>query len=277
MPSDDGTYAWLFFTNPMPGGSTITLTVDGSTIKAADGSLLDAADDGTPGSILTQSFTTVSTAPVAGTTLSGIVADPGPDDQPGTRDNVRVGPSGILGAADTNYLRPIQGVEVYIIGEESQAVYTNAQGQFSFTSVPSGNVKLVVEGNVPGVTVYDPSQSQFVDPNSEGFYFPPMTLDLTVKPGVANTVMGDMGTTQEQAANTANLGVYLPRVQESILQTISDTEPTTVGVSGASGLGLTPQQQQDLTLTVQPGSAIGPDGRSSAASRSASAQCRRRS
>ena len=33
---------------------------------------------GTPGSSSTTTFTTVSTAPVPGTTLSGIVADPGP-------------------------------------------------------------------------------------------------------------------------------------------------------------------------------------------------------
>ena len=46
------TFAWLFFTNPMPGGSTITVTVDGSTIRAADGSLLDATGSGTPGSKL---------------------------------------------------------------------------------------------------------------------------------------------------------------------------------------------------------------------------------
>ncbi len=260
VPSDDGTYAWLFFTNPMPGGSTITLTVNGSSIKSADGSLLDAADDGTPGSVLTETFTTVSTTPVAGTTLSGIVADPGPDDQPGTRDDVRVGPSGVLGAADTQYLRPIEGVEVYILGMEGQAVYTNAQGQFSFSSVPSGDVKLAVEGNVPGVMVYDPNTQALVDPTSEGFYFPQMTLDLTIQPGIANTVMGSMGTQQEETSNAANLGVYLPRVQSSILQTVSNTQPTTVGVTGPSGLGLTPQQQQELTMTVQPGSAVGPDG-----------------
>ena len=37
--------------------------------------------------------------------------------------------------------------------------------------------------------VYDPSQQQFVDPTSEGFYFPVMVMDLTIQPGVANTVM----------------------------------------------------------------------------------------
>ena len=62
MPSTDGTFAWLFFTNAMPGASTITLTSNGSTIKAADGSLLDAAGNGTAGSKLTSTFTTVNQA-----------------------------------------------------------------------------------------------------------------------------------------------------------------------------------------------------------------------
>jgi hypothetical protein len=231
-----------------------------STFMAADGSLLDAADKGIPGSVLTSTFTTVSTTAVPGTTLSGIVADPGPDDKPGTRDDVRAGADGVLGTADDVYLRPIQGVKVYIIGEENQAVYTDAQGRFSFSSVPSGDVKLAVEGNVSGVRVYDPTTQQFVGPSSEGFYFPQMTLDLSIQPGVANTVMGSMGTTQEMQANATNLGVYLPRVQSSILQTVSNTQPTTLVVAGESGLGLTPQQQSELTLTVQPNSLVGPDG-----------------
>src|SRR5207253_2317206 len=36
VPADDGTYAWLFFLNPLPGASTITLTVDGASIMAGD-------------------------------------------------------------------------------------------------------------------------------------------------------------------------------------------------------------------------------------------------
>src|SRR5207302_55303 len=111
--SSDGTFAWLFFTNPLPGASTITLTVDGSAIKAADGSVLDAAASGTPGSKLTSTFITVNQASVPGTTLSGIVADPGPDLKPGTRDDVRAGPDGILDTADDIYLLPIAGVTVY--------------------------------------------------------------------------------------------------------------------------------------------------------------------
>jgi hypothetical protein len=150
VPSDDGTYAWLFFTNPLPSASTITLTVNGSTIRAKDGRLLDAAGNGTPGSELTSTFTTVSTASVPGTTLSGIVADPGPDLKPGTTDDVKPGPDRILGTADDVYLHPIASVEVYILGQENQAVYTDSQGRFSFSSVPVGDVKLVLNGRTAG-------------------------------------------------------------------------------------------------------------------------------
>jgi methionine-rich copper-binding protein CopC len=260
VPSNDGTFAWLFLTNPMPGASMITITVDGSTITAADGSLLDAAGSGTPGSLQTSTFTTVNQTAVPGTTLSGVLADPGPDLQPGTRDDVRAGADGVLGTADDVYLRPIEGVEVYILGMEDQAVYTNAQGQFSFSSVPTGDVKLAVEGNVPGVMVYDPTQQQLVDPNSEGFYFPVMVMDLTIQPGIANTVMGSMGTQQEEAANATNLGVYLPRIQTSIMQPVSNTQPTMITVPAQAAAELTAQQRQYLTLEVQPNTAIGDDG-----------------
>jgi hypothetical protein len=260
VTADDGSFAWLFFTNAMPGASTITVTVDGSAIKAADGSLLDAAGTGTTGSKLTIHFTTVSQADLPNTSLSGILADPGPDLKPGTFDDVRPGPDGVLGDADDVYLRPIEGVKVFILGQESQAVFTDSQGRFSFSSLPSGDVKLALEGNTPGVTVYDPARQQFVDPNSEGFYFPEMVMDLTIQPGVANTVMSSMGTFQQQTANATNLGVYLPRVQRSILQPMSITQPTTVGLTGSSAPNLTPQQQQELTMTVQPNSAVGTDG-----------------
>src|SRR5262249_4584262 len=95
-PAADGSFAWLFFTSPIPGGSTITMHVDGSTLSASDGSLLDAAGDGTPGGEKTWSYSTVSLAGIPGTSLIGTLADPGPDLKPGTIDDVRRGPDGVL-------------------------------------------------------------------------------------------------------------------------------------------------------------------------------------
>ncbi len=247
VPSDDGTYAWLFPTNPMPGASRVTLTIDGSTIKASDGTLLDAAGTGTPGSLLTETFTTVSTASVPGTSLSGIVADPGPDLKPDSTDDVKAGPDGVLMTGDDVYLDPIAGVTVYILGQEDQKVVTGPDGSFSFSSVPTGDVKLVVDGR----TASNPPA---------GYFFPEMVLDLTIQPGQANTAMGSMGTLEQEAAQANAKGVYLPRVANSILQTVSNTEPTTLTVQPGAAADLTPQQQQELTLTVQPGSLVGPDG-----------------
>ncbi len=248
VPSDDGTYAYLFPVNPMPGASQITLTVDGSKIKSADGKmLLDAAGSGTPGSKYAETFTTVNEAYVQGTTLSGILADPGPDLKPNTTDDVRSGPDGILMTADDVYLLPIAGATLYILGHEDQKVITGANGSFSFPNVPTGDVKLVIDGR----TATNPPS---------GNYFPEMTLDLTIKPGVANTVMGSMGTRDEQAADGTAKGVYLPRVQSTILQTVSNTVPTKIVVPPSAAANLTPQQQKQLSITIAPNSLVGSDG-----------------
>ena len=181
VPANDGTYAWLFPTNPMPGGSVITMQVDGSKIKAADGTLLDAAGTGTAGSVLTETFTTVSTANVPNTSLSGIIADPGPDLKPETRDDVKAGPDGVLMTGDDIYLLPIAGATVYIIGDPQDSTVSGADGSFSFSSVPTGDVKLVIDGR----TATNPPA---------GYYFPEMVMDLTIQAGQANTAMGSMTT-----------------------------------------------------------------------------------
>ena len=70
VPAQDGSFAWLFFTSPMPGGATITLHLDGDRVRAAQGgALLDADGDGTAGGLLRASFTTVGTAVAAATTV----------------------------------------------------------------------------------------------------------------------------------------------------------------------------------------------------------------
>src|SRR5262249_9331844 len=103
-PIDGGTGAWLLFSDPLPGASTITLHVNGDEIKAqGDGALLDAAGTGTPGTDLTETFTTVSTTGVPGTTISGIVVDPGPDDTPMTVDDVKYAPDGVTDFANDQW------------------------------------------------------------------------------------------------------------------------------------------------------------------------------
>src|SRR6185295_9437806 len=72
VPSADDTFVWLFPSQPMPGASLITLTIDGGSnaspgIRTASGQLLDADGDGTPGGRTTITFTTVGNAAVPNT------------------------------------------------------------------------------------------------------------------------------------------------------------------------------------------------------------------
>ena len=114
----DNLGAWLFFTNPLPGASTVTLHLLGSQIKAlADGTLLDAAGSGKAGTDYSETFTTVSTAPVPNTTLSGIIVDPGPDNTPMTPDDVKAGANGLGDYANDTWKLPIAGVKVYMGSE----------------------------------------------------------------------------------------------------------------------------------------------------------------
>ena len=249
VPATDGTFAWLFFTNPMPGGSRVTLHVDGSKIRgAADGAFLDADANGTAGGVVTSSFTTVSRTSIPGTKLIGKVVDPGPDLEPMTFDDIRRGPDGIIHTPDDEFQLPIAHAKVFILGQEDRFVFTDANGNFELTDVPVGTVKVAVDGrtatNAP-----------------TGVFFPEMVMDVELRPGVTNTVMGGMGSTTEQLANLDRQEVYLPRVPTNVLQNVSNTSPTVVTVTDAkSAPELTEQEREALTLTVNPGSAIGENG-----------------
>src|SRR5205814_9386086 len=87
VPSGDGTFAWLFPAAAMPGGSIVSVTMDGATIRAADGTVLDADSDGAPGGIFSFHFSTVPLTTIANTRLCGTIADPGPDLRPNTQDD----------------------------------------------------------------------------------------------------------------------------------------------------------------------------------------------
>jgi len=249
VPAQDGTYAWLFLDEPMPGGALVSVHVDGSLIRAAaDGAFLDADMDGAGGGQLVFSFTTVSLTAVAGTTLRGRVVDPGPDLEPMSFDDIGRGADGVMHTADDVFKLPIANAKVYLLGQESRFVYTDADGFFELTDLPAGNVKVAVDGrtatNAP-----------------TGVFFPEMVMDATLEPGVENTMMDSMGTPTERAANAGRLEVYLPRVPTTIFSVVSDSVATTVGVDQGAAPSLTDAQRGALTLTVAPGSVIGADGR----------------
>ena len=231
VPANDGSFAWLFFQGQMPSASDIQVTVDGSTIMAADGSgPIDAAGSGTAGSVLNYHFNTVSITPVAGTSLSGTIVDPGPDLLPDTADDSTMNTDGSM-----TYKLPIAGVTVYILGLESQKVVTDANGHFHFDAVPTGDVKVVIDGK----TATSPPTGQ---------YFPEMVMDSQMTVGKDNTVMPGMP------------AMYLPRIQSSILQTVTDTQPAQITLKPEAALNLTSDQASKLTLNLSPNSLIGPDG-----------------
>ncbi len=249
VPAEDGSFAWLFPNAPLPGGATVTVHVVGSAIRAAaDGAFLDGDADGTPGGTYSFSFTTVSLAPVSGTKLVGRVVDPGPDLEPMTFDDIGRGPDGIIHTADDVFKLPIAGAKVYILGRETQVVYTDANGLFELDDIPAGTVKVAVDGRT---ATNSPS----------GVFFPEMVMSADIKPGVTNTLMDSVGTDASQAANAGRLEVYLPRVQTAVLQPVSDTASTVVTLQQSAAGTLTTEQTSELSLTVAPGSAVGADGK----------------
>ena len=247
VPASDGSFAWLFFANPMPSGAVVTLHVDGSTILAADGVSLDANGDGLAGGMFESSFRTVSLMPLLGTSLTGKVLDPGPDLSPMTFDDIRAGVDQTLHTADDVFLAPLAGVKVFILGMEDRVAVTDTAGNFRFDSVPAGNVKLAIDGrsatNAPA-----------------GIFFPEMVMDLNLRAGQANTTMGTMGILEQQLANLDRQEVYLPRLRTNLLKPLNQAQQTVVTVELESAPGLTPEQRSRLSITVPPGKAIGHDG-----------------
>ena len=236
VPSNDGTFAWLFFTQNLPNSAQLQVTVDGSTIMAKDGSgALDAAGNATPGSPLHFAFTTVSTTPLTGTSLSGRIVDPGADKVPMSPDDFDAGADGKPGTADDVYKLPIAGVKVYIIGQETQAVFSDANGFFHFDNVPAGDVKIVVSG----LTATSPPA---------GFYFPEMVMDAQMQVGQANTVMPGMS------------AMYLPRVASSVLHDVSSATGMDITANAASAPDLTPAQRALLSINVPAHSFVGDTG-----------------
>ncbi len=245
-PANDGTFAWLFLSNALPNAAQITVTVDGSTITNQDGSVLDAAGVGKPGSSVSVNFGTVSVTPVPGTVLAGRLVDPGPDLVPRTSDDLAFGVGGMI------YKLPIAGAKVYVLGMETNVAFTDTNGSFFLTNMPVGNVKVVLEGR----TATNPPA---------GFYFPEMVMDTTFLPGVTNGVMTvrDTNGVVVRGTNGAPIplaAMYLPRVATNVLKTVSASSNTVVTLQANAAYDLPSNQVQYLTIQIASNSLVGANG-----------------
>ncbi len=246
VPANDGTFAWLFFETNMPNASQIQVLVDGSAISVISGEILDADADGAPGGLFKFNFSTVSVVGIPNTVVSSLIVDPGPDLIPRTADDVSFGGNGF------NYLLPIAGVKVYVLGMENNVAYTDANGRFTLTNMPVGDVKVVLDGltatNAPA-----------------GYYFPEMVMDTTFLPGITNGVMNIVDT-NGVVVRDANgvpiraIAMYLPRIASNVLQTVSTTNTTLVTLNSNAAYNLPTNQQQYLTVQIQSNSLVGMDG-----------------
>ena len=247
VPSADGLFAWLFFDSPMPSASTITVFVNGDRIRGLDGIRLDADRDGTAGGTSSFQFSTVSLDSLANTSIRGRVIDPGADLKMMTYDDILAGPDGVSHTSDDLFLNPISNAKVFVLGQETRAVYTDSQGYFKLDSIPSGTVKLAIDGRTAqGVPL--------------GVFFPEMVMSLDVSVGIENTIMGSMGTQEERQANIYRPEVYLPRLQRSSLQAVGDEPITTITVDAESAPYLSPEQRSRLSLDVPGDSLVNQDG-----------------
>ncbi len=128
-------------TTPCLGGSTIKLNSMATPSAPPVMARCSTADaDGVAGGDLLSTFTTVSRTPLPNTTITGVVVGPGVDLKPMTFGRCRAGADGALHTSDDEFLEPIANARVFILGLEDQAVFTDAQGRFTLTSVPGGVV-----------------------------------------------------------------------------------------------------------------------------------------
>ncbi len=237
VPAGDGKFVWIFPDEPVPGDSSVTVTLDGDQIRSAgDDALLDGDSDGRPGGDLIFSYSTVSVQPVAGTRITGIIADPGPDNQPMTDDDLDPGPDGEIGTGDDIPLLPIPGVEISLLGLPSVMAVSDANGSYSINSVPAGSVKVKIDG----LTGTAPSD----------FYFPEMVMDVRAVAGEDNFIM------------PGHRIAYLPRLPDEILQTVDASDRTMIVGDSVSAPQLPSDQQELLSIEIQPDSLIAPDGTS---------------
>lgn len=188
--SSDRRKATLFYLEPIPGSTRISVVFDATGIRDAQGRLVDADADGVPGGTHVFQFDTYSTTTIAGTAISGVIfasepTAPRPD-------------------GSTN--QPLIGVTVTVDGaEESLRAVTDAQGRFTLTNCPAGRFFVHVDGRTSPLSAWP-----------GGAYYPSVGKAWTAVAGRSDNLAPGDGI------------IYLPLVPAGSLKPVSLVQETEV-------------------------------------------------
>ncbi|MFO1459104.1 MAG: Ig-like domain-containing protein [Verrucomicrobiota bacterium] len=186
--SPDRTRATLFFLEDLPGGTRVSVTMDGAGLLDASGRPVDLDGDRVPGGSRVLNFITFNSAPLPATAVVGRVLKSEKD----------------AGGAEV----PIPGVKITVDGLEDDpkmTFFTGADGRFRVEPAPAGRFFVNVDGRTSPL-------SQWPD----GAYYPVIGKAWFAEPGRTNNLAGGTGL------------IYLPRVASGTLQPVSATEETRV-------------------------------------------------
>ncbi len=153
----------LFYQEPLPAGSRVEVTFDGTGLAGAAGGALDLDGDGNPGGASVLIFDTARTAPLPGTAITGrvLASEPG-------ANGVDV---------------PLPGVTITVDGlEETLRAVTDATGSFRLQPCPAGRFFVLVDGRTSPAGQW-PS----------GAYYPALGKGWEAVPGKTNNLAGGTG------------------------------------------------------------------------------------
>ncbi|MCL4177578.1 MAG: Ig-like domain-containing protein [Verrucomicrobia bacterium] len=194
--SADRTTATLFYLEPMPGSTRITVELDASNLRDRTGKLIDADGDGAPGGTAIVSFDTLSLAALPDTAVIGTVYA-----------------SELVPGADTGtnaVNKPLAGVTITVDGrEETLRTVTDADGNFKLEPVPPGRFFVHIDGR----TATD---------LAAGIRYP----DQAYYPFVGKAWDAIAGRTDNLAGGTGK--IYLPLIAAGTLQPVSPLQDTTI-------------------------------------------------
>lgn len=180
--------ATLFFLEDLPGGTRVTVTMDGTGLLDSIGRPVDLDGDGVSGGSRSLTFATFNSAPVPATAVVG---------------RVLTSEKGAGGAEV-----PIPGVKITVDGLEDDpkmTFFTGADGSFRIEPAPVGRFFVNVDGRTSPL-------GQWPD----GAYYPLIGKAWFAEPGRSNNLAGGTGF------------IYLPRVASGTLRPVSATEETRV-------------------------------------------------